>query len=91
MDGVRFKGMGTRRGVPDLIFLRAAHGYHGLYMEVKYGVGRQSEDQLYFESRCIDEGYLYVCVNTVQDAIHIVRGYYELENIRSVLQLEGMA
>jgi hypothetical protein len=78
-DGVRFKMMGTRPGVADLTFLRAARGFFGLYIEVKAGKGRLSEDQLFFESKCIDEGYLYICENTVQGILDAVRWYYETD------------
>ena len=75
-DGIRFRMMGTRPGIPDLAFLGAAHGYHGLYIELKHGNGRLSEDQLFFESRCIDHGYLYKCFNSVNEVLEIVRWYY---------------
>lgn len=80
LDGVRFRNMGTRKGVADLVFLRGAHGYHGLLVELKYGRGALSEDQLYFESVCIDEGYLYICSNSIPDVMEIVRWYYELSD-----------
>lgn len=77
-DAQRFKLMGVRPGVADLFFLRAAHGYYGLFLEVKASRGRLSEDQLLFESECVDEGYLYMCCDSVQSILTAVRWYYGL-------------
>ena len=77
-DAQRFKMMGVRRGVGDLFFLAARHGYHGLFVEVKAGKGALSDDQLLFESDCIDEGYLYVCCDSVALILDAVREYYGL-------------
>jgi hypothetical protein len=34
-EGARQKSMGLERGIPDLCVLKAASGYHGLYIEMK--------------------------------------------------------
>lgn len=75
-DAMRFKMMGVRPGVADLVFLKAAHGYHGLYLEMKSGKGSLSADQLLWEAHCVDEGYLYLCCDTVEQALSAVRWYY---------------
>ena len=39
------KAEGTVSGVADLQILKAKKGYNGLFIEMKYGKGKQSENQ----------------------------------------------
>lgn len=54
------KAEGTLAGVADLQILRAANGYNGLFIEMKYGKGKQNENQKLFQQKCEAENYKYV-------------------------------
>ena len=43
------KAEGTVSGVADLQIMKAKHGYNGLFIEMKYGKGKQSENQINFQ------------------------------------------
>ena len=45
------KAEGTVSGVADLQIMKAKKGYNGLFIEMKYGKGKQSENQLNFQKK----------------------------------------
>jgi hypothetical protein len=44
-EAARLKAEGARAGVPDVCLAWPANGYHALYIELKVGKNRTSEDQ----------------------------------------------
>ena len=57
------QGMGAYKGVPD----RVMH-YKGkvIYLEIKKPKGKMSDNQIVFQSQCIEDGIDYWCVNSVE-------------------------
>lgn len=62
----RLKLLGVKPGVPDLVLPVAAHGFHGLYVEMKRSVdrpkkkevrGRLSESQIWWRDQLRAQGY----------------------------------
>lgn len=60
---------GMTKGVADYFVAKAkktnknADGFwHGLYIEFKFGKGKQSKEQIAFEKICTNDNYLYVIV-----------------------------
>ena len=47
-EAIKLKQMGVKRGVSDLCLPFPRGGYHGLYIEMKYGKNRLTEDQAQF-------------------------------------------
>ncbi len=45
ITAARLKAEGVRAGVPDICLPVARGGWHGLYIEMKTRIGRQSKDQ----------------------------------------------
>lgn len=68
-EGKRLKLMGVRSGVPDL-FLPAARGkYHGLFIELKAGNGKPSDNQKWWFRELNSQGYFSaVCYGWLQAA-----------------------
>jgi len=59
-EGNKMRSMGVRKGVADLAYLTDTGKTH--YIELKTDSGKQSEEQIEFQSLCIRLGSLYsVC------------------------------
>lgn len=71
----KLKDMGVKRGVSDLC-LPFPHGrYHGLYIEMKYGKNRLTEDQSRFLCDMSDSRYCVAVCHDAQSAIELIRKY----------------
>lgn len=71
----RLKAEGVTSGVADLLLLVARHGFHGLCIEVKTIVGRQSENQKNWQRIIEAQGYRYEIVRSLDDFASLVRCY----------------
>lgn len=69
------KAEGQMSGVADLFLMYPHHGYHGLWIEMKVGKGKQSESQVYFQQRAELFGYKYTIARTFEEFITIVTDY----------------
>lgn len=70
------KRMGLRAGVPDLCIPVARGGYHGLYIEMKAGRNKPTEQQLYWQSILSDNGYLATTCWGAEEAIAVLQSYF---------------
>lgn len=66
IDGGRRKAMGIVAGVADLIFLLPRHGYHGLCIEMKTDIGKQSDKQKEWQKKVTDQGYDYIVIRSLE-------------------------
>jgi hypothetical protein len=58
----RLKREGLKPGVPDIVLPVARHGWHGLYIELKFGKGRVSESQQWWHDELTSQRYaVFVC------------------------------
>lgn len=75
--GARLKAEGVKRGIPDLFLPvpRPWNGYHGLYIEVKTEIGRQTNEQKAFQKECEKQGYRYALVRSTQEGIDVILSY----------------
>lgn len=71
----RLKAEGVTSGVADLLLLVAKHGFHGLCIEVKTIVGRQSENQKAWQHTIEAQGYKYEIVRSLDDFADLMRWY----------------
>jgi len=53
----KLKGMGMKRGVPDLVLPVPRGSYHGLYLELKSPSGRVRATQRWWLQALAEEGY----------------------------------
>ncbi len=75
-EGVKFKRMGVKAGIPDLCIPLARKGYHGLYIELKRQRGGViSEAQQYWLSQLKKEGYDVYVAKGANDLISYVKNY----------------
>lgn len=69
--GAQLKGMGLRRGVPDIyIAWNIGHGQQTLWIELKSKDGRQSDEQKQFQ----------VCVENIGHSYRVCRSLDEVVN-----------
>ena len=69
------KAEGVTSGVSDLLLLVPKREYHGLCIEVKTPVGRQSENQKNWQRIIEAQGYRYEIVRSLDEFAELVRWY----------------
>ena len=57
IEAANLKRQGVKRGVPDICLPLPKGKYHGLYIELKYGKGRASENQKDYLEYLASVGY----------------------------------
>lgn len=79
-QAVKAKNMGMKRGFPDL-FLPVARGQaHGLFIELKVGKNKLSDDQKKWKLLLEDQGYVFQVCRTLQEVVDIIKWYLEEQN-----------
>ena len=69
----RLKAEGVRAGVPDVCLPVARGGYHGLYIEMKYGRNKPTKKQRQWLDRLAEEGHkTAVCYGYSDAQVEIV-------------------
>ena len=75
VEAAKFKQMGVRAGVPDLVLPVPKGIYCGLFIEMKYDKGRLQESQKDYLNKAMYYGHCcYVCYSA-EDAIGIIKEY----------------
>lgn len=69
------KAEGVTSGVADLLLLVPRRDYHGLCVEVKTLVGRQSENQKAWQKVVEAQGYCYTIVRSLDEFAELLRWY----------------
>lgn len=71
----RMKRMGLRSGFPDLFVTLARGGYHGLFIEMKYGNNKTTKEQKEWLELLTAEGYACAVCYGAAEAIKIIESY----------------
>lgn len=75
-EAVRFKRLGVKPGVSDLMLPVARHGYHGLWIEMKrQHDGKLSKPQKEWLDDMRKQGYKAERANGADEAIEIIKEY----------------
>ncbi len=61
-EGRKLKKMGVKKGVVDFFLALPMNGKSGLWVELKVGKGKLTQEQIDFIERKISRGYSAVCV-----------------------------
>lgn len=73
--GMRYKAEGLRAGVADMMLAVARHNYNGVFIEFKFGGNKQTESQQIFEDAVVQQGYLYVVINSLDEFERFIYWY----------------
>jgi hypothetical protein len=66
--------------VPDIFLPSAHHGFHGLFIELKYGSNKPKEHQAAFLDALTGQGYLAVVCWGWNEARQVVCEYLDMED-----------
>jgi hypothetical protein len=72
------KAEGMKPGVPDMVLPVARGGYHGLFIELKFGKNTPSPEQEEWIMALKEQGYLAKVCYGAESAIAILKNYLEL-------------
>ena len=77
VEAANLKRQGVKAGVPDLCVPVALHGYHGLYIEMKYGKNKPTDDQKKWIEILNKNGYLAKVCWGADEAIKLIDWYFQ--------------
>lgn len=78
-EAVKFKQMGVKAGVSDLCLPYPRGMYCGLFIEMKYGDGRQQATQKEFLRDMAEAGHFVATCYSAEEAIKVIEQYLKLE------------
>lgn len=79
IEAANLKRQGVKAGVPDLCLPVARGHFHGLYIELKYGSNKPSENQTRWISALRKQGYVAEVCYGWQQAVEVITEYLKLE------------
>lgn len=74
-QAVNAKRAGMKNGVPDIFLPVARGGFHGLFIELKYGKNKPDAEQKGWLQSLADHGYKSLCVWGADAAIEEIEKY----------------
>lgn len=78
-EAIRLKREGLKPGVPDMCLPVARGGYHGLYIELKFGNNKLSPDQTWWLKVLTWEGYKAIEARGWEAAAKAILEYLQME------------
>jgi hypothetical protein len=79
VTAMKLRDEGVKPGVPDLFLPVARHGWHGMFIEMKFGRNKTTPEQFAVHRALIEQGYgVWVCYSA-DGAIEAIRAYLEME------------
>lgn len=76
LEAINLKRQGVKAGVPDLCVPVARRGFHGLFIEMKYGRNKATKEQEEWLAALIREGYLAKVCNGYGEAVELLKYYF---------------
>lgn len=81
IEAINLKRQGVSSGVPDLCFPIPNRKYHGLFIEMKYGKNKPTENQKKWIDYLNSVGYLACVCYGANEAIKLINEYVEECNL----------
>ena len=69
------KGLGLKKGLPDLTFALPINGKHGLYIEMKNEKGTLQKEQIKYKKLLTDVGYNWELCRSLEQFKTIINTY----------------
>jgi hypothetical protein len=85
LQATKLKAEGMKPGVPDLFLPVARKGYHGVFIEMKFGRNKPKEHQAVFLTRLQEQGYLTAVCWSAEEARDLICEYLEIEDMLVVI------
>lgn len=79
IEAANLKRQGVKSGVPDLCLPVARGGWHGLYIELKYGKNKPTANQRAWMHALMLQGYAVAVCYGWQEAVEALTKYLEVE------------
>lgn len=79
LEAVNLKRQGVKAGVPDLFVPVARRGFHGLFIEMKYGRNKTTPAQEAWLCDLSYQGYLAKVCNGYGEAVELLKYYFSEE------------
>lgn len=76
IEAANLKRQGVKAGVPDLMVPVARRGFHGLFIEMKYGRNKTTPAQDEWLNHLNREGYLAKVCNGYGEAVELLKYYF---------------
>lgn len=80
LEAIKLKQMGVKAGVSDLCLPYPKGIYCGLYIEMKYGDGRQQPSQKEFLKDMAEAGHFVATCYSAEEAISVITRYLSLDS-----------
>jgi hypothetical protein len=74
----KMKAEGVKRGVPDICLPVARDGFFGLYIELKYGKNKTTNEQTGWLLNLVDQGYFAVIATGFEEAKKYIERYLSM-------------
>lgn len=94
-NGPVLKAAGMKAGVPDLSLPVPRRGFHGLYIEMKFGKGKTTKAQEEFMALLREQGYKTAVAYGAEQAREVIRYYlargegFDLVNCEEAVKMFG--
>lgn len=89
LEAAKLKQQGVKAGVPDLFLPSPKHGYHGLYIEMKYGQNKTTSSQREWLKKLKEQGYLCRVCYGAEEAINLIKEYVKGERTNGLKKALG--
>jgi len=80
----KLKAQGMKKGVLDIFLPKARGIYHGLYIEMKFGKNKMTDEQKEFALYHVNEGYCVFTCYSSGEAIETTELYLKLKTEESI-------
>jgi len=77
LEAANLKRQGVKAGVPDLCLPVARGGFHGLYIEMKYGKNKTTENQKKWLKALQEQGYCTIVCYGAEEAKQVISRYFK--------------
>lgn len=81
LEAANLKKQGVKAGVPDLFLPVSRGGYHGLFVELKYGKNKPTEKQTKWLTNLNEQGYAVAVCYGCDEASEKILKYLKLGEI----------